>query len=62
MNTLKNIGKLFGLMAWAIGAFGGFGYGLHIGEPVTGICCLVLGAMAFPTVKTWFSFLGKKEK
>jgi len=61
-NSLVNILKLLGLMAWLVGTIGGFAYGLHIGQPVVGICCLVLGIMAFPTVKKWFSFLKAEKK
>jgi len=54
-NSLKNILKLLGAFAWLIGTIGGFAYCAKQGQWLPAVCCLILGAMAFPTVKRWFT-------
>ena len=51
---MKNILKLFGIAAWALGTIGGIGYAIYSKAYLIAIAIAVLGAMAFPTVKKWF--------
>lgn len=43
--------SVFGIMMWLIGTIGGAGYCGWIGEWVVAVAVIVLGVMAFPTVK-----------
>ena len=53
MKDLKNILRLFGLMAWLVAGIGGTGYALYIHQYVTAVCIVICAAMAIPTVKKW---------
>lgn len=50
---MKNIFNLFGIAAWVLGTFGGFGYAIYSKAYLVAIAVAILGAMAFPTVKKW---------
>lgn len=46
---MKNFLKLFLIAAYVIGAIGGFGYALHIHQPVVAACIAILAGMGWPT-------------
>lgn len=55
---VKKILQFIALFMYAIGLLGGFGYTLSSkGGGFTAVCILVLGALAFPTVKRIFDDL-----
>lgn len=45
---------MFALMAYLIGAIGGFGYACYNHAYVIALAVLVLAVMAFPTAKNYF--------
>ena len=47
----------FALMAYLMGAFGGFGYACYSGSYVIAAAVLVLAIMAFPKAKEYFQKL-----
>ena len=51
MKNWKKVMSVFGIMMWLIGTIGGAGYCGWIGEWVVAVAVIVLGVMAFPTVK-----------
>ena len=54
---LKKFGYFFGLCAYTVGAIGGFGYAAYCKAWFIAICVVVLAAMAFPTVKSFYNKL-----
>lgn len=54
MKNWKKIMSLLGIMAWVIGAVGGAGYCAWIGQWIVAIAVVLLGFMAFPTVKKFY--------
>jgi len=54
---LKKIGYFFGLCAYALGVIGGFGCAMYVKSYAIAAAVIVLAAMAFPTVRTFFKKL-----
>ena len=61
MKDLKNLLKLFGIAAWAVGIIGGVGYCCYLHKYLIAANILMLGIEAFPLVKTWFPKKQSKE-
>ena len=51
MYAIKKILVLFAALLWGGGLVGGIGMAIHLKSPVMVIAILVLGVLAFPTVK-----------
>lgn len=56
-DNMKKILNFVGLCVWLLGTIGGFGYCAWIGQWHIAIAILVLGGLAFPTVKKMFNNL-----
>lgn len=57
METLKKLGSFFGGAAWLLGTIGGFGYCVYIKQWPIAVAILILGGMAFPTLKRFIKNL-----
>lgn len=51
MYTFKNILSIFAAILWAGGVIGGIGMAITLKAPIMVIAIIVLGVLAFPTVK-----------
>ncbi len=49
--TMKKIGEMLLIMAYAIGALAGFGVAAKAHEWVPAVCVAVLAVLAWPTIK-----------
>lgn len=54
---IKKFGYFFGLCAYAVGALGGLGFALYNKGYFIAVCVVVLAAIAFPTVKSFYNKL-----
>lgn len=54
---LKKFGYFFAMFAYAVGAIGGFGYALYCKAYFIAACIVILAAMAFPTLKSFYNKL-----
>lgn len=54
---MKNIGKFFLLVCYAVGVLGGLGFALYGKGWFIAACIVVLGGMAFPTAKKLYKSL-----
>jgi hypothetical protein len=60
MNTIKHILIIFAALLWAGGVIGGIGMAVYLKSPVMVVAILVLGILAFPTVKRLLTADDKK--